>query len=630
MASPIRLCTHFVLILLTWSSVCFAGAMKAAVDATEIHRHLLRGTAEYEAQPGKTLDLYYPEWIPGIHAPENPIKNLAEIYAQTSDGKPLDWVRDPQNVFLFHVTVPAGTPRVVIKTTYICNQPTVNSTGIDSYGNSLLGVINWNTVLLYPAAEKTLDTQVELTLQLPEGWKWGSSLVQKKAEASQVQFEPISYEELVDSPLICGKNFNTIDITPSGETQKHYFHLVSESEQAVKLDDDRIQKMKNMVKEGLALLGPGHYDSYHLLLVLSDTIPGIGLEHLRSSLNATGERSMMGDNAIPEVLAHEFTHSWCGKYHIPAGMITPNFNTPKDTHLLWVYEGMDQYLGKLLHARSGMIATKDKDSFKAALESWAKTVHFHQQQKGRRSISLQDTAASAYLRRGGSSHWRLLNRSQDYYNEGAMLWMEMDAIIRAGSNGQKSFNDFCKAFFSRKQENVIHVGFTEEDVIEHLNDVYPYNWKELIDKRVRGLTDEISLDFVEACGYRIQYSNKATDFDKDSVRTSLGLGVDDNGKITGIVPNSPADKAGLYDGAEIVGINDRKFSKKRLEDAVADSATKRKIEFLLLNGELFEKMTIEYADGPRYMDLVRNEEKPDLFKEIWKPMVVEQKLAEKK
>jgi len=520
------------------------------------------------------------------------------------------------------VDAPANARRIVVKTTYICNQPTRLSTGIDSYGSPFLGILNWNTFLLYPAEVPARETLVELELTLPAGWKWGASLKQKSAAGDTIQFESLSFEALVDSPLICGEHFKTYDITPEGqEYRPHFYHVVSESGRAIEIEDAKIQKLKKMVREACALFGGFPFEEYHLLHVLSDSIPGIGMEHLRSSLNASPEKAMTGEGPVPGVLSHEYAHGWCGKYHTPAGMITPNFNTPRDTRLLWVYEGLDQYLGKVLWARSGLNAVKDKTPYQAALEDLAAMIRAHINQKGRRTIPLEDTAASSQIRRGGSRNWRYLQRSQDYYNEGAMLWMEIDAILREESEGKISLDDFCKRFLGRVVEGQTVVGYQEADVVSTLNELLAYDWAGLIEKRVRNVEEHLPLDFLTRCGYRMQYSNKPTDYDKDMVFTSLGMQVGGDGRIQAVVPGGAADAAGLYDEAQILGVNDKKFSRERLDDAIAESVAKRRIDLLVVKGELIEKAVIEYAEGPRYLDLVRDPDAKDWLQEIWKSKV---------
>ncbi len=605
-----------------------ATTMSVKTDATGLPRGLLKTEIHYAVSPG-VFELYYPRWVPGIHGPRSPIQNLAEIEVLNTTGEKISWRRDPLNVFHFLVDVPKGIDQIHVQLTYICNQPSVNSKGVDSYGNPFAGVICWNTCLLYPAGHNVSDIEVDLSLELPQDWKWGSSLSARHEKDNVTEFEPLSLRELIDSPLICGQYYRRFDITPEKGTP-HFLHLISESERQLRPKDERIQKFQNLTAEAMKLFGTQHDYPYHLLLVLSDSIPFLGLEHHRSSLNVVGENGLEEDKQFVRtghLLAHEYGHRWCGKYHRPEGMLVPDYNTPKDTRLLWVYEGLDQYLGVVLAARSGLLATEERTSFEGALwDDWigvGYTITKLMRQKGRRSIDLEDTAASSYLRRQRSKYWSALNRSQDYYFEGALLWYEIDAILRHESFGKVCLDDFIKEFLGRYDKEKMMMEFNEETVLEFLNSVHAYNWKALIDDRVRGLHDNLPLTVLERLGYQLHYSSTPTKFDDDPSLTSLGIEVSSGGKITTIIPGSPADKAGLFEDCEIVGINGRKFNENRLKDAIAESVAKREIIFLIFKGDLLETIVMKYDDGPKYLDFVRDKEKPDMLAKIFAPRVSE-------
>lgn len=598
-----------------------ATTMTAVVNASDLPRGLLKASVEYPVG-GSQYDLYFPQWVEGAHGPNGPIQNLAEFSVYTLEGERIEWQRDPHNACHFLVQPPRGAKRIRVETTYICNQATANTLGVDSHGTSGLGIISWNTCLLYPGGYDIGDVRVDLTLLLPNSWQWASSLRERSRQENTVCFEPVSYRQLVDSPLIAGKEFRTIDITPVGGTP-HYLHLTSESKQAIHPDEKTIEKLKKMVAEAMALFGTEHNYDYHFLLILSDALPFLGLEHLRSSLNVVGERGLDEDqlHTTGHLITHEYGHRWCGKYHRPADMVSPDHHHPTDMRLLWVYEGLDQYLGVVLTARAGLFATKEYSSLEGALrDGWVgvgKTLVGLMRQKGRRSINLEDTASSTYLRRRWGKFWTALNRPQDYYFEGALLWYEIDAILREESDSKITLDDFVRRFLGRYDAGKDIMGFEESDVIAILNSIHPYDWQSLIDDRVRGLHDEIPLQVLDRMGYRIEYSNRPTPYDDDPTLTAVGMQVDANGSIQRIIPHSLADQARLAEGMTIIGVNNRKFGSNRLRDAVADSTTSRTIEFLLLNGDEFQTVVVPYDGGLKYVDIVRNENKPDRFAEIF-------------
>lgn len=601
-------------------------SMTAEVDGRDLPRKLLHTRMEFQAS-GKTLDLWYPKWIPGIHGPRGPIRNVTGLRFEDKDGDSLTWRRDEADPFLLHVDVSGGAGKVVAYLDYICSQPTVNSRGVDSYGNSLIGIINWNTCLLYPDGYTSSEIDVDLSLDLPDGWRYATSLEGIPDDSGTLHFKTDTFHNVIDSPLITGEHFRTIKLDTQG-VGTVYFHLTSESPSAIQIGEELEGHYADMATEAGALFGGAHYETYHLLVVCSDDFPSTGLEHLRSSLNGVGERDLLEEKELQAwvgyLIPHEFAHSWCGKYRRPAGMATPDFHTPKDTKLLWVYEGLDQYLGEVLTVRCGLWKL---DRHKQAL---ALKISGLMHQQGRRWRPLEDTAADAYHLRGGSAAWGNLRRGQDYYNEGLLLWMEADAIIRQETDGRKSLDDFCEAFMGPQLPEVEVHPFELEDLVDALNGVVEYDWEPFITDWVSKPQEALPLEFVERLGYRLQYSAEPSEYLKDrekdrdyvSAMDSLGISVVKEGEIGGsVVPGMPGDAAGLTPGMIIVGVNGYKYTGPRLKDALADSITKREIELLILQGDVFKTIHVPYADGPKYLELVRNEDKPDILADIFAPRV---------
>lgn len=603
-----------------------APQIQVSVDARELSRSLLHARVEMPATPGEFI-VWYPKWIPGVHAPAGPVQNLGGLRFETAKGEPITWRRDDEEMNRFHLTVPAGADRVIAKLDYICNQPTVNSSGVDTFGTSLLGVINWNTVLLYPEATSIDTTTAAVSLQLPEQWKFGTSLKTAQTQPGEVTFQADTLRRVVDSPLICGENFRTIELTGKN-TPPAFLHLTSESANAIQIDDKLIASYRKLVAEAVALFGGARWESYHFLVVCSDSLPRNGLEHLASSFNEVGERELIDDKkrkAWPAyLLPHEFVHAWCGKFRRPAAMVTTNFHQPERTRLLWIYEGLTQYLGEVLTVRSGLLTLDEH------LPGLANKIGWLSQQAGRQWRALDDTAAASHLLRGHSNAWGQLRRSQDYYDEGAMIWLEADAIIREKTGGKKSLDDFCKKFFAADREHQpVVVPYELKEVVADLKELADEDWDKFFADRVATPKPALALEFLpKIVGYRLQYSAKQSEYlaerEKErkgvNVSDSLGLSVGDDGKIGGVVPGLPADKAGLATGMTITGVNGRKFSGQRLKDAIADSVTNRKIDLLLLDGDTFRNVTLNYADGPKYLELTRTNDHPDTLAAILKPV----------
>lgn len=602
------------------------------VDAREISRSLLHARLEIPAKPGE-LVVWYPKWIPGVHAPAGPVQNLAGLRFEGAAGETLEWKRDEVEMNRFLITVPAGADRVIAKLDYICNQPTTSSSGVDSFGNSKVGVINWNTVLLYPE-DASIDTMTaSVRLQLPAGWRFGTALAAAiKAEGTSLAFEPMTLRRIVDSPLICGEHFRSIELTGKN-TPPGFLHITSEASSAIAIDDKLIAQYRKLYTETLALFGGARFESYHFLLVCSDTVPRNGLEHLASSFNVVGERDLIDDKKrkgwAAYLLPHEFVHAWCGKFRRPASMITTSFHKPERTKLLWVYEGLTQYLGEVLAVRSGLL------TFEEHLPALAGKLDWLMHQDGRRWRALEDTAIASWLARGHSVSWSQLRRGQDYYDEGLVVWLEADALIREKTDGKKSLDDFCKKFFAADREKMpIVMGYELNEITGLLRELAEQDWDKFFADRVSKPRDTLALDFLtRTLGYRLQYNAKPSEYlterDKDrkqvSVTASLGLSAGDDGKISSIIPGSPADRAGLAGGMTIAGVNERKFSGQRLKDGVADSVTRGKVELLVLDGEIFRAIPLNYSEGPKYLELTRATDHPDSLATIFKPVTKDEK-----
>ncbi len=587
---------------------------------------------EVPCRPGK-LALWYPKWVPGTHAPCGPIQDVAGLRIETPDGKPLPWRRDETDVYRVECDVPAGVESVVVRLDTICNAAAVEAAGYLTFGNESVGIINWGTCLMYPEGPSADDTRVSATLRLPKSWDLACALTTEgedggPARGKPVRFRTVSLTELVDNPLIAGEHLRRIALD-TGPYPPAYLDVVSESASALAVPSDVVGIYSRVVKQAGALFGTCHYPSFHFLVTCSDELGYLGLEHLACSINGVRERDLLDASRlrgwVGMLLPHEYIHSWCGKFRRPAGMCTPNFHTPQKTRLLWVYEGLTSYLHGLLMVRSGMI---DVAEYRRALTA---TIGSLAHQEGRRWRSLEDTAVASHLLRDGGPTWRQLKRGQDYYDEGSLIWLEADAIIREESGGKRSLDDFCRKFLGHEPTDAHVVPYELADVVRTLNHVCGYDWERFLRDRTEKPLDALPLDVVGRCGYQVRYTARAqggsSEFTRRgagsvSARDSLGLSFDGEGKITDVIPGMIGDKSGLSHGMKVLGVNGKVFNDQRLHDALAESVRRKKIEFLLIEGDHFRTITLDYADGPRYLELVRDPSKPDRLAEILKPLAI--------
>ncbi|HTK74983.1 MAG TPA: hypothetical protein VL371_06960 [Gemmataceae bacterium] len=604
-----------------------AEPLTIAVDARELSRHLLHADITVPCRPGP-LKLWFPKWIPGAHAPWGKVENIGGLRLATADGRALTWKRDEVEPCCVICNVPDGVAAINARLDYICNEVAMMAGGHLSDGSRSVGVINWNTCVLYPDAADCTTMPARLRLRLPAGWRYATALKTEEEKDAEVHFRELPLADLIDSPLIAGEHLRRFKLD-AGRGPPAFLHLASESSSALQLEPKVVSYYSRLVREAVALFGAAHYPEYHFLVTCSDELGTFGLEHHACCLNGVRERDLIEDKNrrgwIAYLLPHEYAHSWCGKYRRPAGMCTTDFHTPQKTRLLWVYEGLTEYLGELLTVRCGLVNESEYREYLA----W--TIGELMHTEGRRWRPLEDTAVAAHLLRGSSRHWNDLRRGQDFYQEGALLWMEIDARLRGSSNGRYTLDDFCKRFFGPIPERGHVVPYEEADVVKVLRELAPdFDWQQLITRRVAATLDQLPLDVVGQFGYRLQYGTKPSAYLEYmeervpgrkfiSARDSLGLTFAEDGKVLNVALGSPADKARLAPGLQAIAVNGLKFSRRRLHDALADSVASRKVELLLQDGDRFRTVTVDYADGPKYLELVRDPNTADVLAEVLRP-----------
>jgi predicted metalloprotease with PDZ domain len=591
------------------------------VDATDAPRRLYHAELTIPATPGP-MSLFYPKWIPGEHAPTGPITDLSGLRI-SSGGRPIEWRRDPVELFAFHINVPQGANSVDVKLDFLSNSDAAGfSSGASA--TSELALLSWNQMVLYPQGKPSDDIQVSAELRLPPDWKFGTALPVSKANGSNIQFKTVSLTTLIDSPVLAGRHFRRIELTP-GETPPHYFEVAADSEEALNAPPDLIEKYKKLVKEAHALFGATHYREYHFLLALSDQIAHFGLEHHESSGDQTRENYLTDPASIlagATLLPHEFVHSWNGKYRRPEGLATRDYEQPMKGDLLWVYEGLTDYLAWVLSARSGLLTPEQ------GRQSLALVAATLDNRAGREWRSLLDTAVAAQLLYDARSDWESSRRGVDFYDEGVLIWLEVDTIIRRQTQGRKSIEDFARAFYGGPSGPPQVKPYTLESLTEGLNSVVAYDWKGLFNTRLnRTGTPHAPLGGIEAGGYRLAYVDKPSDAERadeqvrqnTNVAFSIGLRLNPDGTIVDVLPEKVAAKAGIGPGMKIVAVNDRKYSAEVLREKIRDAMTTGSLELLVANGKSLSTYKLNYKEGERYPVLERNGA-PDLLDEILKPL----------
>ena len=602
-----------------------AQPIQLTVDLREAPQRILHARVAIPVTPGP-LALRYAKWIPGEHAPVGPVGDLAGLRVRA--GKQfLAWERDPTDPWLIRTQVPAGVTKLDVGLDYLVPSGGRGFSAAPSASANVV-VLAWNTALLYPDGARPSALQFEAALELPAGWEAATALRVVEKRAQRVRYAPVSLETLVDSPVAAGAHYRAVPLAAPPGSPDHVLHLVADSDVAIAPEPEVLAPLQqHLVAEAFALFGAHHYGRYDFLLTLSDHVAHFGLEHHESSDNRLPERTLLEPPltlAGAGLLPHEFVHSWNAKYRRPAGLATRDFHTPMVGDLLWVYEGLTSYLGDVLTARSGGVtAEQARDGL--ALQA-AGLAHG----KGREWRPLLDTARDAqhtYAARWEGASWR---RGVDFYDEGVMLWLEVDAKIRTLTRGAKSLDDFCSAFFGPPDSGPEVLPYTRAELVAALNAVAPHDWEAFFRARVDELRPSPPVEGIELAGWKLAYDEKPNaiaeayaagdDAPGNDLRFSLGAWLDGEGKVGDLVPGSALDAAGVGVGAQIVAVNARAYSAAVLSDALkAARKSGTKLELLVRNSDFFTTHSVDYRGGVRHPHLVRDESKPDLLTKILAP-----------
>lgn len=582
------------------------GTIRLRVDATDVDRKIFRVRETIPVAKAGPMALYYPKWLPGNHSPTGPIDKLGGLII-TANGQRVEWRRDPVDVFAFHVDVPKGAAALELEFQFL--SPTDTREGRVVMTPAMLD-LQWNTVLLYPAGYFARGIQLEPTVQLPDGWKYGTALEPAGAATADnaTTFKPVALDVLVDSPMFAGRYFKQIDLDPGAPVPVR-LDIVADHPEQLEAKPEQIEAHKNLIRQATKLYGSHHYNHYDFLFSLSDEMSGIGLEHHRSSEDGTiGNYFVDWDKSASTraLLPHEYTHSWNGKFRRPADLWTAHYNTPMRDSLLWVYEGQTQYWGNVLTARAGLITHQE------ALDSWAETAATYDHRVGRAWKALQDTTNDPITAMRKPQSWRSWERSEDYYSEGALVWLDADTLIRERSHGKKSLDDFARSFFGVDNGAWGEKTYTFEDVVAALNAVEPYDWASFLRTRLDGHGPGAPLDGVKRGGYHLVYTETESAYAKaasarshsTSLTYSLGFSLDRDGKLTDVQWDGPAFKAGMIVGTQVLAVNGRAYDPDVLKGAIkAAKAQGPAIELIVRNGDHFKTLRLDWHDGLRYPHL---------------------------
>jgi predicted metalloprotease with PDZ domain len=599
----------------------YPGTISLTVNLTNTTDHVMTVHETIPVKAGE-LTLLYPQWVPGAHSPRGPIEKVAGLFVKAG-GKDIPWVRDQVEVYAFHIQVPKGVTSLDVDFDYLSSvRPT---DGRIEMSNQLLNLA-WNTVLLYPAGHFSRQIKFAPSVVLPSGWKYATALETASQDGDTVQFKETPLNTLQDSPLIAGANFKRVDLS-TGPDNKVYLDVVADDAKDLEITPEELQAHKNLAIQAQKLYASHHYDHYDFLFMLTDVVGGNGLEHHQSSEDGTGANYFTDWAAGVrgrDLLGHEYTHSWNGKFRRPANLWTPNFNVPMRDDLLWVYEGMTQYWGLVLTARSGMLTAEQ------ACDELASVAAGFEASKGREWRPLVDTTNQPIVSQRRPVSWMSWQRPEDYYTEGQLIWLDVDTKIRELSGGKKSLDDFAKLFFGVNNGSYITDTYTFEDLVAALDQVQPYDWTTFLRTRVYELHPEVPENGFTQGGYKLVYNDTIPPWDKGgaesprygtSFATSVGFSVMGDGTLGSVWWDSVAFKAGLTPGMQLLAVDGQMYSVDKLREAIKKAEKgSEPIALLVKDRDQVKSVALDYHEGLRIPHLERVDGTPDRLGEILAPV----------
>lgn len=577
--------------------VAFPGTMTLDVDATDIDRAIFNVRQAIPVPAAGPMVLLFPEWIPGSHAARGEIEKLAGLEIR-ADGKLLEWRRDATNVYAFHLNVPSGAKALDVSFKFL--SATERDQGRVVVTPDLMN-LQWQSVSLYPAGWFTRRIPVSATVTWPNGWKAATALRPVSASGNTVRYQTVDYETLIDSPVFAGRHFAAVDLG-----RNVTLNLVADDAKYLTATQGQIDVHRRLVDQAAKLFGMVPFDRYDFLMALTDQLGGIGREHHRSSENSANPEYFTDWASGPgrrNLLAHEFSHSWIGKYRRPAGQMVPDFSTPLVNDLLWVYEGQDQFWGYVLGARSGLFTKQE------TLDAFASIAANQDIRRARDWRDVEDTTRDPIITDRRPKGWLSYQRSEDYYNEGLLIWLEVDSLLRARTGGTKGMQDFVRQFVAGPDGKWDARGFTRGEIVSILNTLSPFDWDGFFRERINGKAPTAPLSGLTLGGYRLTFGSEPTAFFRDQEKRSgelnfnysLGMSVSKGGHVTGVIWDGPAFKAGLTTASEVLAVNGRTYAEDTLRDAIISAeGGKDPIKLIVRTGRVVREVALSWNGGLRY------------------------------
>lgn len=605
----------------------YPGVIDMALDVTDVTRHVYR-TVETIPTPGPgPMTLSLPKWIPGEHSPSGQIALMAG-FKVTADGRPLAWRRDPVEMTAFHIEVPAGVKAITVSLEQQSAQP---GGPVRIAVTPHLLVVKWTAMTLYPAGYRVSRIPIRARVKIPPGWTLATALDREGAGGAAAadgvtRFAATDVETLMDSPVYVGEHERSFDLdaNPASPVRLHVF---ADHAEDLAASPEIIDKHRELIRQTDRLFGPSRrFAHYDFLLSLNEQIGYLGAEHLSSSENGYYGPGYFTDWAGlfsgHDILAHEYVHSWNGKHKRPADLTTQDYTEPMGDSLLWVYEGLTEYWGDTLATRAGLYTGQQMRDRLALIAANAQAT------PGRAWRALADTTNAYIMNSAGDLGAASWVRGLDYYEEGQLVWLDVDTLIRAQSQGRKSLDDFARVFFGRPEPKGVST-YTEDDVVAALNQVLAYDWKGFLHARLDAVGGAAPLDGLARGGWALSFDDQPSDYytayeaaqGLTILTYSVGLQLSADGVVKETLWNGPGFQAGVISGDQILAVDGAPYAPDRFKTAIRAAARPGAPAIALVvkaDGQIRD-LSLDYHGGLRYPHLTRQAGTPDRLDQILAP-----------
>ncbi len=595
----------------------YCGPLRLFVDASDVARRIFRARITIPVAGPGPLVLVYPKWLPGFHAPQAPIELFAGLRVSAGNSE-LRWIRHPVTVNAFRIDVPDGVDAIEASFQFL--SPTEPDQGRVLVSRDIL-MLPWNTVILHPAGHYARQIQVQASLALPERWHHASALEESGREGDTVHFRQTGLDLLVDSPVLAGRYFRSIDLDDDGGVR---LNVAADRPELLETTSEQVEAHRAVVAQADMLFGCRHFHHYDVLLALSEELSSAGIEHHQSceavslpTYFTKWDSSFTRRDTFP----HEYVHSWNGKHRRGADSWQPCFEKPIRNSLMWVYEGLTQYWSQVLAARSGLWTAEQ------ALGALAQTAATYDLQPGSRWRPLIDTTRDPIIAARAPLPWQSWQRSEDYYSEGALLWLDVDTRIREVSGDTRSLDDFARSFFGAGDKWAVTHTYTFHDVVAALGAIAPGDWQGLFEHLLTETRRSAPLDGLTRGGYALAFREEANAYTAGLEALSgltdhsfsIGLKVDAQGAIKDVLWDGPAFEQAITSGASMIAVNGRAFSPDVLKECIAATTSGERCRLLIRTGTDVREVTLDYDKGLRFPHLQRLRDMPGRLDQILQP-----------